>query len=606
MSVRMDNSVHEWAVGLTRRHRVFSLDQPLKPEHFTNLTRDKNLQPILSFLMRHVCPPEERRLIKLNLKHSRFRKKLTGEEGEILPTEERFKLKASIVDANSAIAAETAEIQQLNRRKEELRQREVELRRRAMLMKVSQEEREKEIQHCKLWRSQLSLLQEDLPSVYDGQAGVDINLQKQLRGNMLDLEKLRRSIITGHFGTPDRMHMEKLRVWERIGDAMATWGPRSLMVGMTSEVQEVTRSLHAQVQNVDLVKDARELRLKCENDGAFIDEMNPGGVIESVRELLGQMSASHVKLYVEAYQADLAAQSLSRALKTLHNNIFAAAKRSYTDDGITAAVVKVVKENVSVAGERAALNAAEQLTSSLQERANTASRARDALRAKHAQIISFNKEVQDGIESIQCLALCVGEGLQIIRERLQEVRSTTEEALEGMAYPTPVSTNSLANECEAFIAVPLNQLLTTTTEEFSQKRKAEMSTTPLVWYDQAAAQPGWEALRQLCNGILSWDGVFEAVCEKQELTTSLQKEMERLTFAKAAMQATQKSRKILSSQEMKELTEKVERSDSKLEKDITRLTTSCEKQVNIGMHHVVRVNKLLTEWWEQPAKEITL
>lgn len=54
--------------------------------------------------------------------------------------------------------------------------------------------------------------------------------------------------------------------------------------------------------------------------------MNPGGVIESVRELLGQMSASHVKLYVEAYQADLAAQSLSRALKTLHNNIFAAAK----------------------------------------------------------------------------------------------------------------------------------------------------------------------------------------------------------------------------------------------------------------------------------------
>ncbi|XP_037800072.1 uncharacterized protein LOC119595013 [Penaeus monodon] len=596
MSVRMDNSVHEWALGLTRRHKVFSLDQPLKPEHFTNLTRDKNLQPILSFLTRHVCPPEERRLIKLNLKHSRFRKKLTGEEGEILPTEERFKLKASIVDANSAIAAETAEIQQLNRRKEELRQREVELRRRAMLMRVSQEEREKEIQHCKLWQSQLSQLQEDLPSVYDGQAGVDINLQKQLRGNLSDLEKLRRSIITGHFGTPDRMHMEKLRVWERIGDAMATWGPRSLMVGMTSEVQEVMRGLHAQVQNVDLVKDARELRLKCENDGAFIDEMNPGGVIESVRELLGQMSASHVKLYVEAYQADLAAQSLSRALKTLHNNIFAAAKRNYTDDGITVAVVDVVKENISVAGERAALNAAEQLTSSLQERANAAARARDALRAKHAQIVSFNKEVQDGIESIQCLAMCVGDGLQIIKERLQEVRSTTEEALEGMAYPTPVSANSLANECEAFIAAPLNQLLTTTTEEFSQKRKAEMSTTSLLWYDQAAAQPGWEAQRQLCNGILSWDGVFGAVCEKQELTTSLQKEMERLTFSKAAMQATQKSRKILSSQEMKELTEKVEVSDSKLEKDITRLTTSCEKQVDIGMHHVARVNRLLTEW----------
>lgn len=44
-----------------------------------------------------------------------FLQKLTGEEGEILPTEERFKLKASIVDANSAITAETAEIQQLSK-----------------------------------------------------------------------------------------------------------------------------------------------------------------------------------------------------------------------------------------------------------------------------------------------------------------------------------------------------------------------------------------------------------------------------------------------------------------------------------------------------------
>lgn len=68
-------------------------------------------------------------------------------------------------------------------------------------------------------------------------------------------------------------------------------------------------------------------------------------------------------------------------------------QRNYTDDGITVAVVDVVKENISVAGERAALNAAEQLTSSLQERANAAARARDALRAKHAQIVSFNKEV---------------------------------------------------------------------------------------------------------------------------------------------------------------------------------------------------------------------
>lgn len=67
-------------------------------------------------------------------------------------------------------------------------------------------------------------------------------------------------------------------------------------------------------------------RLRCEKDGTFIDDINPGGLIESVRELLAQMSASHVQLYFEAHQADRAAQSLSRALKTLINNIVAAAE----------------------------------------------------------------------------------------------------------------------------------------------------------------------------------------------------------------------------------------------------------------------------------------
>lgn len=70
--------------------------------------------------------------------------------------------------------------------------------------------------------------------------------------------------------------------------------------------------------------------MKCEKDGSFIDEMNPGGVIESVRELLGQMSAAHVKLYVEAHHADQTALSLTRALKTLENNIISVAKVSFS------------------------------------------------------------------------------------------------------------------------------------------------------------------------------------------------------------------------------------------------------------------------------------
>lgn len=63
------------------------------------------------------------------------------------------------------------------------------------------------------------------------------------------------------------------------------------------------------------------LRVKCESDGTFIDETNPSGVVESVQELLRQMSAAHVRLHLQAHQENKVAQSLGRVLTTHTNNI---------------------------------------------------------------------------------------------------------------------------------------------------------------------------------------------------------------------------------------------------------------------------------------------
>lgn len=61
--------------------------------------------------------------------------------------------------------------------------------------------------------------------------------------------------------------------------------------------------------------------MKCESDGTFIDETNPSGVVESVQELLRQMSATHVRLHLQAHQENQAALSLGRVLATNTNNI---------------------------------------------------------------------------------------------------------------------------------------------------------------------------------------------------------------------------------------------------------------------------------------------
>ncbi|XP_037782177.1 uncharacterized protein LOC119578679 [Penaeus monodon] len=596
----MESSVFKWATGLTRRHKVFSHSEPLQPQHFFNLTRDSNLQPILAYLAGHVRPAGERRSIRLNLKHARLREKLTGDEGEgASATEERLRLKASIVDAGVDISVERTEIQQLNQRNEELRQREVEVRRRITLLKVAQEEREKEIEHCLLWRSQLSLLMEDLPCSEEGRSLFDMNLQKQLQANLLQLEELRRSIITGYLSSPDRIHEEKLNVWELVEETMARWEPRMLQEALLSNTREATRNLHSQVQNIDLMKDAQILRLKCEKDGTFIDDINPGGLIESAREL-------YVKLYVEADQADRAARSLSRALKSLHNNIVAAAEKTYVEDGVAAAVINVVNESISVSGERAAVHCAEQLTLSMQERSETAAKARDTLRAKHAQITSFNKEVQDRVESIQCLAMCVVDGLQMIKEQRRDIQATVNKAIGAMAYPTPVSRNCLGEESQAFLAVPLSQLLTTKMGEYGLQKKADLSTTPLVWHEHSVNQAGWEAMWRLCSALLSWEGVFGEVCDKQNQAACIHKQMDHFAFTKVAMQNSRRDGDTLTMQIMRELTERVEASDSLLEGEITAQTSKCERQVTQGMQLIAKVNRLFSEWWEQPAKCITM
>ncbi|XP_069182072.1 myosin-11 isoform X2 [Procambarus clarkii] len=602
MSTRMDSSMHTWAVSLTRHHRVFSNDQPLTPEHFSKLTRDKTLQPVFSFLMRHVRSPEERRLIKLNLKQARFRKQIKADQ-EMSASEERFRLEAAIVDAISAVEAEATEIQQLNQRKEELHQKEVEMKRRIMLMKVVQEERDKEVDLCLSWSPRLCNLIEKDYKKDNKDARADLVMQ--LRGNFLDLERLHHSIIRGRLSTPDSIHQQKVRLCEQIKVTLDDWNPRMLMDGILSEARENTRNLHSKVQCVDLARDAHELRLKCESDGSFVDEMNPGGVIESVRELLGHMSAAHVKLYLEAHIAHQAAQTLTGALNALNNNISAVAKRTYSDDGVAAAVMSVVKENISLVGEQAALNTAQTLTASLQERADVAAEARDALRAKHAKIMSFNKEVQDEMESIQCLAANIHVGWQNIKDRVVQLKSSISEALSSTVYPSPVSPHSLANECEVFTSVPLAYLLTTNVES-ELKQKDKMSTTALTWYDQDTAEAGWAAVSQLCSGMHCWDGVYNTVLERLNMMTSLHNQLEYLGTVKEEMHSSQKKTQILSIQEMKELIRKVEQHDKSLHEEVNLLTETFQQKLSEGSKLLATITKLFNDWWEQPAKSIKL
>ncbi|XP_066949257.1 uncharacterized protein [Macrobrachium rosenbergii] len=607
MASKLECSLQKWALDLSQRHKLFSHSHQLTPEHFSNLTKDEKLQPILTYLIRHVRPPEEQRQVKLNLKHAELRKKLIAGESEASPSEERFKLQAAIIDARTMVSSEAKEIQQLSQKKEEYQHQEVDFTRRLMLLKIVEKEREKEIQRCNSWDTQLKLLYDSLHTKRSKtSSGIDSDAMRALQSNLISIASLRHSINSGQLVSQDCIHKEKIQVWDEIRETVEEWGPRSLMLCLLGEVREGNRNLQSLIQRVDLARDAYELRLKCEKDGSFIDEMNPGGVIESVSELLGQMSAAHVKLYVEAHHINEAVASITRALNTLMNNIAAVAKRTYEDENVASSLVELIKENISLVGERAALNMTHTIIASLRERAKVAERARDVIRTKYAKIVSFNKEVKLGVESIHCLAISVKDGKLNVNNQIESVRSDVSDVLEAMVYPTPVLSDVLKNECLAFASVPLGYLLTTDVDQYGMLPKVKMTTTPMLWFDKSQVDAGSEALTTLGSSLLSWDGVYKKVVETVNHITSLKKQMEQLLSLKEAASSSQKKGKVITRQDVKELVERAKTNDEELEEELTRVTDLYEKKISEGSQHLTRVNKLLTEWWEQPAKKVII
>lgn len=611
MASELNSAIHTWVTQLTSSQKLRPHNQPFIPEHFDRLSQDKCLQPIFTYLVRHVRPAEERRIIRLNLKHHKFRKNLKNDAGESNSEgEEHFRLKSSLLEAKNNIRADVQEITKLSLNAEELHQKELDLQKRSQAIRLGREEKESEITLCNEWRENyLDGLLKDLSKHESAKKNVhlivDSSLQLHLRGDLLDIEKMRMNLMSGRLIAPQRIHEQKVCLWERIEETMETWPVAQLLGRLVNETREATRRLVALSQQVNLQRDARELRLKCETDGAFIDEMNPSGVIESVRDLLAQMSATHVRLYFEAHKANKAAESLERVLESVNENIAHVAKQNYSDESIYGALLTYIQETIAVAGETAALAATQNLTATLQERADASNRARDALKAKLDKINSFAREVDDGLENLRLLVQSVEESQQCIDQRVTGIREVVSTGVSGLQYPTPTNAGALAQETEAFTAVPLGMLLTADIQG-NRFNKEEMSTTAVSWYSNKVSTIGSKASGELCEGQRCWSQVYESAIQKHRKTLQLDTQVQRLVASRRANQHLNKVAVKQSSAHIKDLLERVDDHSRTQEETMVYLLEECEGRIARGHQMVNKINSLLTDWWDQPAKIIDL
>lgn len=86
---------------------------------------------------------------------------------------------------------------------------------------------------------------------------------------------------------------------------------------------------------------------------------------------------------------------------------------------------------------------------------------------------------------------------------------------------------------------------------YGLQKKADLSTTPLVWHEHSVNQAGWEAMWRLCSALLSWEGVFGEVCDKQNQAACIHKQMDHFSFTKVAMQNSRRDGDTLTMQIMR-------------------------------------------------------
>ncbi|KAK3870805.1 hypothetical protein Pcinc_024000 [Petrolisthes cinctipes] len=602
----VDVNVQQWAMSLLHQH------QGLTPQLFSMLTRDQKFAGILTYLLQHVRPPEEQRVIKLNLRHATFTKQLRGvdddeegEDGSGTGLESHLRLRAALLDANMAINEEVKEINIINQRVEESRQSACEARRRTATLTAACSQTEVATNLYQNWTCYLDQIQQHGKGGSMDGSVTNVAVQRMVKGTLSELENVLPTVISKHNVSCEDIHQQKVTLWECVGDSLVECGPGALLSTLVGEVKAATRDLHTLTHQIDLAREARQLRLKCEMDGTFIDDSNPGGVVKGVRELLQLMCASHVQLCLQAHQDTTHTTSLTRALATLTNNISAAAKRKYSDEAVSACIVELVRENIALVGEKAALSTILALISNLQPRATKATQAREAVRAKHTRICTFEKKVQESLSTIHNLTAAVEEGWPEIENILKQLHASVEASLSLVTSPTPIPPHSLTTEGDFYTKLPLACLITTDCNGLGQRQKVKMLNTPLVWYSWDSTQPCWEVVSRIKQGMTSWEGVYQAVCEHQVQTNFLYTQLERLSFLRASTTQVELGKdKVITSQDMKKLKDDIDKHDKREEEEVVHLSEDFKKELNQCDELLAAVTTLLQDWWEQPAKNV--
>ncbi|KAK4329115.1 hypothetical protein Pmani_000526 [Petrolisthes manimaculis] len=602
----IDVNVHQWATSLL--HHQQQQQQGLTPQLFSMLTRDKKFAGILTHLLQHLRPPEEQRVIKLNLRHATFTKQLRGvnnddeeEDGTGTGLEGHLRLRTALLDVNMAINEEVKEINIINQRVEASGQSACEARRRTATLTAACSHTEVETNLYQNWTCYLDQIQQH----GKGSSVTNVAVQRMVKGSLSELENILPTVISKHNVSCEDIHQQKVTLWECVGDSLVECGPGLLLNTLVGEVKAATRDLQTLTHQIDLAREARQLRVKCEKDGTFIDDSNPGGVVKGVRELLQHMCASHVQLCLQTHQDTTQTTSLTRALATLTNNISAAAKRKYSDEAVSACIVELVRENIAFVGEKAALSTILALISNLQQRASKATQAKEAVRAKHTRICTFEKKVQESLSTIHNLTAAVEEGWLEIENILKQLYASVDASLCLVTSPTPIPSHSLITEGDFYTKLPLACLLTTDCNGLGQRQKVKMLNTPLVWYSWDSTQPCWEVVSRIKQGMTSWEGVYQAVCEHQVQTNSLYTQLERLSFLRASTSHEELgNNKVITSQDMKKLKDDIDKHDKREEEEVVHLSEDFKKELNQCDELVAAVTTLLHDWWEQPAKNI--
>ncbi|XP_038065283.1 HAUS augmin-like complex subunit 5 [Patiria miniata] len=442
--------------------------------------------------------------------------------------------------------------------------------------------------------------------------GLESACTKVVRESSSEVASFLNQLLKGDFGSDSKALTEKQnRIWASIERVLADHPADQVVRSLAVIGEESALSLRQTTNNIDLKKDAEQLRFQHGSSGLLEDAATAPDLMLSVHQLIEEKQLAHMRTFMVTEQSRNSAWRLDKRLAQLVSQVHRRLAALLADNpGASEMARTLFTTELELVSATAALEQLRDSCRELQESASKASKEKDSLYSKYQKIQDFKKLTEKKQDLIRVLVRQNSEAkkkLEVLqRENLKYMQSTLCSHEAGTVAMATQMRNGVAEEVERFAQLPLHLLRLTSLDSGQSVPVNQLSINRFSSQSESSGGGAIVEVLQLLRyplykapeNLLPY--AVQLKCEIAAVQTLL--DSQHLLHASMAETHTDDLTAI---QHVSALTSEVSAHDEELLRQVLPVLQTRLNESTDALASCISVKDALSAWWEQPAQLLT-